>query len=149
MINRKCLVCLWIIIAIIFLALFWFTRADGAGTYSTYLPIIQKSTSYFRITGADCGYIYVEAVNYPVQISTDYYAGTFTVRKYPSLPIEFGTLHYWPEQSNNTVKRYWGAAQFELGILYYLDAWIKCGSGQCWVSNGDQLWMPCKPHVKE
>ena len=115
-----------------------------------YLPIVMKSESYFRITGADCNYVYVEAVNYPVQLSTDYYAGSVSITKYGTgIPV-FTNLHYWPEESNETIKHYYAPSEgyFELGVIYGLDAWVKIesGGGIVWVENGDQLWMPCKPH---
>lgn len=143
--TRPYLLFIWLTIAITFLLLVLVQKADGASG-NVYLPMVNKQERSFKITGADCGHVYVEAVGYP-EFDTKYYAGSFTVRKYPTLPIEFGTLHYW--YTDGYAVKYWGAYQFEIGVLYYLNAWIKCNGGQCWVENGDQLWMPCKPHVDD
>ena len=120
-------------------------RADDGDTY---LPLVIKDTpeQIFIIDRVDCSYIYVKWVNSSVPIDKSYYAGSFIVRKYPSLPMETGTLHHW--YSDGDTEWYWGAYSFELGTLYYLDAWIKeaNGSGIFWVENGDQLWYPCPPH---
>ena len=66
-----------IALTLIFLA--W-VDADAAGG-EVYLPIVQKADSGLRIAGADCGYIYVDAVSYPIELDTSYYAGAFTVRR--------------------------------------------------------------------
>lgn len=130
-------------ITLILLAVFTDT-ADGAGG-EVFLPIVRKADGGLRIVGADCGYIFIDAVSYPIELDTSYYAGAFTVRRYPSLPMETGTLHHW--YTDGDTVRYWGSYQFEVGVLYYLDAWVKiAGGGLVWVENGDQLWMPCQPH---
>jgi len=142
--TRPYLLFIWLTIAITFILIVLVQSADGAGG-EVYLPIVQKADGGLRITGADCGYIFIDAVSYPIELDTSYYAGAFTVRRYPSLPMETGTLHHW-YMDGDTV-RYWGSYQFEVGVLYYLDAWVKtAGGGLVWVANGDQLWMPCQPH---
>ena len=133
-----------IAITLIFLA--W-VDADAAGGTQVYLPMVGKAESSFQVVNATCGYIYVDAVNF-IELDTGYYAGAYTVRRYPSLPMETGTLHHWYTDGN--IEHYYGAYPFELGVLYYINAWVKIeGGGIAWVSNGDQLWMPCKPHVEE
>jgi hypothetical protein len=65
--------------------------------------------------------------------------------------METDTMHYWPEASTEERKVYWGYYPFEVGVLYYINVWIKedNGSGIFWVENGDELWMPCPPHTTE
>lgn len=118
-----------------------------------YLPIVLKNESHFRITGADCNYVYVEAVNYPINLSTDYYAGSVSITKYGTgIPV-FTNLYYWPEESNETIKHYYAPSEgyFEIGVIYSLKAWVKIadGGGIVWAHNSGELWMPCKPHVEE
>lgn len=118
---------------------------------TVYLPLIanKEVPDGLRISSADCNYIIIDWKNPKVVPDISQNAGFAVVTPNGGL-TRFPTVHYWYHVKETLTWRYWVYYSFAPGTFYWLDAHVYGNNGGLFsAENGDQLWLPCPPHVEE